>query len=238
MSEKEKQTCIAIVLAGGKGTRVGGSLEKQYLELGQKPMLYYSLRTFQDSPLIDQIILVTGAGRQSYCTEKVLSLYPFSKITQIVEGGKERSDSVWNALRQISGEGYVFIHDGARPFVTEEILERAYKNVIYSKACVVGMPVKDTIKEVDEKGIVQKTPDRSKMWMVQTPQVFEINLVKNAYSRLMQEKYVQVTDDAMVVEQMTKQPVELTEGSYENIKITTPEDLELGEVFVRHLRFC
>ena len=110
--------------------------------------------------------------------------------------------------------------------------------MIYSKACVVGMPVKDTIKEVDEKGIVQKTPDRSKMWMVQTPQVFEINLVKNAYSRLMQEKYVQVTDDAMVVEQMTKQPVELTEGSYENIKITTPEDLELGEVFVRHLRFC
>lgn len=237
MAEKEKKICTAVVLAGGRGTRIGGNLEKQYLELGGKPMLYYSLRTFQDAPLIDQIVLVTGAGRQDYCAEKVLSLYPFSKITQIVEGGKERSDSVWNALQQISGEGYVFIHDGARPFVTEEILERAYQNVIRLKACVVGMPVKDTIKEADGNGVVQKTPDRSKMWLVQTPQVFEINLVKNAYSRLMQEKYVQVTDDAMVVEQMTNQPVKLVEGSYENIKITTPEDLELGEVLVKHLQF-
>lgn len=238
MCKKEKPVCTAVVLAGGRGSRMGQNLEKQYLELEGKPILYYSLRTFQDSPLIDSIILVIGEGRQDYCAEKVLSLYPFSKIIEIVEGGKERCDSVWNALRKTKEEGYVFIHDGARPFVTEEILERAFENVMCSKACVVGMPVKDTIKEVDEKGTVQRTPDRRKTWLVQTPQVFETALVKCAYSRLMQEEYRQVTDDAMVVEQMTEHPVKLVKGSYENIKITTPEDLELGEVFVRHLCFA
>lgn len=113
------------------------------------------------------------------------------------------------------------------------IIERAYEEVQEHKACVVGMPVKDTIKMADEHGNVETTPDRSKLWMVQTPQVFENHLVRGAYSMLMRESYINVTDDAMVVEQMLRYPIRLVYGSYENIKITTPEDLEMAEVFLK-----
>ena len=139
-----------------------------------------------------------------------------------MQGGKERYHSVWNGLQKVQHDGYVFIHDGARPFINEEILERAYKDVENCKACVVGMPVKDTIKVADADGYVEHTPDRRLLWMIQTPQVFEIALVKKAYELLMQQEDAQVTDDAMVVEQMLGHSVKLTLGSYENIKITTP----------------
>jgi 2-C-methyl-D-erythritol 4-phosphate cytidylyltransferase len=232
----EKEYCTAIVLAAGRGSRMGKETEKQYLELGGKPMLYYSLRVFQDSPVIDEILLVLGEGREDFCREKVLKLYPFSKISKIIEGGEERYLSVWNALRETKETGYVFIHDGARPFLTEAILRRAFDSVRECKASVVGMPVKDTIKEADEDGIVQRTPDRSRVWQIQTPQVFEAALIRDAYARMIEKQYTQATDDAMAVEQMTGYPVKLVHGSYENIKITTPEDMELGELIARRLK--
>ena len=231
----QKKTCTAIVLAAGQGKRMGTKVQKQYLEIANKPVLFYSLYAFEKSPIIDDIILVVGEGQDEYCQNEIVDKYGMRKVKKIVQGGAERYHSVWNGLQEVDGDGYVFIHDGARPFVTEEMIERAYKDVQKCKACVIGMPVKDTIKLADQEGFVNETPDRSLLWMIQTPQVFENGLVKEAYAKLMEEKYTQVTDDAMVVEQMLGHKVKLTMGSYENIKITTPEDLDVAEVFVKKL---
>ena len=228
-----KTHCTAIVLAAGQGKRMGTKVHKQYLLLGDRPVLYYSLKAFEDSPLIDEVFLITGAGEEEYCRENIVNPYHFTKVSRIMHGGAERYHSVWNGLQELEEHGYVFIHDGARPFVDRGIIERAYEEVQEHKACGVGMPVKDTIKMADEHGNVETTPDRSKLWMVQTPQVFENHLVRGAYSMLMRESYINVTDDAMVVEQMLRYPIRLVYGSYENIKITTPEDLEMAEVFLK-----
>ena len=228
----QKTKCTAIVLAAGQGKRMGTKVQKQYLEISGKPVLFYSLDVFQKSDMIDDIILVVGENQEEYCKKEIVDKYHFTKVSQIVKGGSERYHSVWNGLQEVSGDGYTFIHDGARPFVTEEILSRAYETVQREKACVVGMPVKDTIKIADEEGFAKETPNRSLVWMVQTPQVFETFLIKNAYSLLMEQEIIQVTDDAMVVETMLRKKVKLVEGSYENIKITTPEDLKIAEVLV------
>jgi len=231
----QKEKCTAIVLAAGQGKRMGTKVQKQYLEIDGKPVLYYSLRAFEDSPIIDDIVLVVGEGQKEYCEKEILAKYGFGKVKKIVPGGAERYHSVWNGLKEISDEGYVFIHDGARPFINEEILNRVYKDVKECKACVVGMPVKDTIKLADAEGFVDQTPERSLVWMIQTPQVFETSLVKKAYGLLMEQENIQVTDDAMVVEQMLGYKVKLVRGSYENIKIKTPEDLEIASIFVRKI---
>lgn len=224
----EKEFCTAIVLAAGQGRRMGSKVQKQYLELEGKPIVYYSLKTFQDSPLIDEIYLITGAGDGEYCKSEIVDKYHLDKVSKILRGGAQRYDSVWNGVQELE-KGYVFIHDGARPFVDEGMIQRAYVEVTAHKACVVGMPVKDTIKIADENEYVAGTPDRSRLWLIQTPQVFEIHLIKGAYSMLMRESYINVTDDAMVVEQMLKYPIKLVYGSYQNIKITTPEDLDIAK---------
>ena len=228
----EKKRCTAIVLAAGRGSRMGTKIQKQYLEIGGRPVLYYSLAAFEASAVIDDVVLVVGEGQEAYCREEIVEKYHFTKVHTITPGGSERYESVYKALCVIRDEGYVFIHDGARPFVTEEIIGRAYEAVCGHRACVVGMPSKDTIKVADEAGYSRETPDRSYLWCIQTPQVFETALVKDAYARLMQEPCVQVTDDAMVVEQMLGLPVKLVEGSYRNIKITTPEDMAVAEAFL------
>ncbi len=228
----QKTKCTAIVLAAGQGKRMGTNIQKQYLELDGKPILYYSLYAFEKSNLIDEIVLVVGENQIEYCMTEIVSKYQFSKVKNIVQGGAERYHSVWNGLRE-AYEGYVFIHDGARPFIDEEILARAYESVREHKACVVGMPTKDTIKIADKEGFVFDTPDRRDLWSVQTPQVFETALVKEAYEKLMRQEETNVTDDAMVVEQMLGYKVKLVEGSYRNIKITTPEDLQVANFFVK-----
>ncbi len=230
----EKQYCTAIVLAAGSGKRMGTKVHKQYLLMGGKPVLYYSLKAFEDSDLIDEIILVTGSGEEAYCREQIIEKYGISKVKKIVSGGAERYDSVWSGLQETKEDGYVFIHDGARPFVDEVIIRRGYECVSADRACVAGMPAKDTVKIADENGFVADTPDRSRVWIVQTPQVFETGLVKEAYRLLMESEHPSVTDDAMVVEQMLHFPIKLFKGSYENIKITTPEDLEIAEVFLKN----
>lgn len=230
----KKERCTAIVLAAGSGKRMGTKIKKQYLELGGKPILYYALHTFQVSSVIDEIILVTGEEQMEYCQREIVERYGLDKVTQIVAGGAERYHSVWNGLQACPEEGYVFIHDGARPFVDEEMILRAYETVREDRACVVGMPVKDTIKLADEDGYIAQTPDRDQVWMIQTPQVFETELVKAAYGKLMEQTDVKVTDDAQVVEAMMYEDVKLVRGSYENIKITTPEDLKIAKVFLKN----
>lgn len=236
-----KKRCTAVVLAAGQGRRMRSNIQKQYLELCGYPILYYALETFQRSQIIDDIILVVGKGEHVYCEKEIVQKYKFTKVDTIIEGGAERYNSVWNALQVIAEDdmkvsnenGYVFIHDGARPFVTEEIISRGYEGARRYGAAVVGMPSKDTIKIVDEDHKALETPDRNYVWAVQTPQVFETKLIIDAYAKLMEQEEANVTDDAMVLEQMTGHRVKLVEGSYENIKITTPEDLDVARVFIK-----
>lgn len=227
----KKTFCTAVVLAAGSGRRMGTKVHKQYLLMGGKPVLYYSLDTFQKSELIDEIILVCGSGEEEYCRHEIVEQYGLTKVGKIIPGGAERYNSVWNGLQETK-DGYVYIHDGARPFVDDEMIARAYECVSESHACVAGMPSKDTVKIADETQTVQQTPDRNRVWIVQTPQVFETELIRRAYDLLMKKETINVTDDAMVAEQMLGCPVRLFYGSYENIKITTPEDLEIAEIFL------
>ena len=242
----EKKRCTAVVVAAGSGSRMNSGVAKQYMSLRGKPMIWYSLHTIEESSVIDDCILVTGAGDISYVKEEIVAKYGLKKVDSVVAGGEERFDSVYHALRVIADrklttpndDGYVFIHDGARPFLTEEILKRCYEEVKVSGACVAGMPVKDTVKIADREGYASQTPDRTLVWQIQTPQVFSVPLIIEAYEKLMQEKdglsgeKIKITDDAMVVETFTDTPVKLVQGAYENIKITTPDDLMTAETFL------
>lgn len=220
----------AIVLAGGSGSRMKSKVKKQYLQMGDYPVLWYSLAVLEKSSRIDEIILVCGKGEQQQCRSLFVDTYGFQKIAKVVEGGKERYHSVYEGLKVAKGCDYVLIHDGARPFLDEDMLVRLTAALPIWNACVVGMPVKDTIKLADpDTGCVQATPDRSLLWSIQTPQAFRYDLIRNAYDALMQEEAAgrltqKVTDDAMVAERAGA-TVKLIEGSYNNIKITTPEDL-------------
>lgn len=223
----------AIVLAAGKGSRMQSAVPKQYLELCGKPVLYYSLAAFEKS-FIDEIILVAGKDDISYCKEQIVERYGFQKVTKIIAGGAERYLSVYQGLLAAEEADYVYIHDGARPFVDAAILSDAKACVEQYQACVAGMPVKDTIKIVDAEDFAKETPERKYVWQVQTPQVFSYALVREAYDMLMEDRDAySVTDDAMVVETMLNYPVKLFQASYKNIKITTPEDLQIAELFVQ-----
>lgn len=237
MGMETKRRTAAVVLAAGSGKRMKSSTKKQYMLIRERPVIYYSLKAFQES-FVDEIVLVVSPGDTAFCQEEIVDRYGFDKVLHIVEGGKERYHSVAVGLDSISDCEFVFIHDGARPMVTEQILKRALDCVAEYKACVVGMPVKDTIKIADREGTVVSTPDRNLVWMVQTPQVFAFPLIREAYGKLIRQEEellktgISITDDAMVVETFTGHPVKLVFGSYENIKITTPEDILIAENFL------
>lgn len=228
----KKDKCIAILLAAGRGKRMGSDIPKQYILLKDKPILYYSLNQFQKCDFIDEIILVTGKEEISFCKKNIVDKYSFNKVTNIIEGGKERYHSVYYALQTIKECNYIFVHDGARPFIENDMIRKLYRAVKEHDACVVGVKTKDTVKVADEEGFISITPDRSKIWNVQTPQVFQWDIIKRAYDRLMKIDCDQVTDDAMVVETMLNHKVKLVEGDYQNIKVTTPSDLVIANAFL------
>lgn len=222
--------CTAIILAAGQGKRMKTKVQKQFLMLQGKPLLYYSLACFQESDEIQEIVVVTGKESINYCRSEIIEKYGFTKVKSITEGGKERYDSVYAGLEACSADTeYVFIHDGARPFITEDIIKRTKEGVIVYGACIAGMPSKDTVKIIDENNIVSATPERSRVWSVQTPQVFLYSLIKEAHDTARSVSMQGITDDAMVVEQYKNTPVHIVEGAYENIKITTPEDILVAE---------
>ena len=216
-----------IILAAGKGTRMGTDTPKQFLSYRNRPLVCASLHVFQESPEIDAIVLVTSEEYVSYCRTEIVERYAFSKVKKVVAGGKERYDSVWNALGACPDADYVLIHDAARPFVTEEIIGRAAEAAKRYGAAAVGMPSKDTVKIADSEGFAESTPQRSRVWTIQTPQAFSRPLLVSANELLMRRGQMYgVTDDAMIVEASGLAKVKLVEGSYENVKITTPEDLK------------
>ena len=224
-------TYAAIVLAGGRGKRMNADIPKQYLEIDGKPLIYYTLKAFQESP-VDQIVLVTGKEEKEYCQKEIVERYAFDKVTYIVEGGAERYHSVYNGLKYVQSCDYVLIHDGARPFVNKAIIMENMLQVVNKNACVTAVMSKDTVKIADENGIVKNTPDRKMVWNVQTPQTFSVELIMQAYERILSSENISVTDDAMVVEATMNVPIYLIKGDYRNIKITTPEDLKVAQVFV------
>ena len=229
----EKQKYAANVLAAGSGKRMNPQVHKQYLIIQDRPVLYYSLKEFEDSA-VDEIVLVVGKGEEEFCRREIVDKYGISKVKAIVEGGKERYHSVFEGLKQTSDADYVLIHDGARPFVNQDIIRRCMQEVQKYQACVVGMPVKDTIKIADEEGYAKQTPDRKNVWMIQTPQTFSYALIYEAYEEMLKTEDTAITDDAMVLERIKGKKSKLIEGSYRNIKITTPEDLLIANVYLQH----
>ena len=225
---------------GGSGDCIGRRKRKQNAKrcseavYGASPLLYYSLKAFEDSDA-EQVVLVTAEGDEEYCRKELVERFGFAKVVAIVAGGAERYASVWNGLKCLKEQepDYVLIHDGARPLVTAELINRLITETEQYNACVAGMPVKDTIQMTDERGTITLTPKRDSLWTAQTPQSFEFSLAYDAYEQLMREQEINVTDDAMVVGLYHDIPIQMVRGSYTNIKVTTPEDLVLAEAFLK-----
>ena len=225
----------AIVLAAGSGSRMKSKTKKQFIEIKGKTVIWYSLFEFEKSR-VDEIILVTGKEDIDYCKKEIVEKYNLKKIKNVVAGGSERYESVYNGLKEVTGN-IVLIHDGARPLINNEIIERSIEGTIKSDACVVGVPVKDTIKRANKEGYIIDTPNRSELWITQTPQSFKTDLVKMAYKKMKEElekgnTTLNITDDAMVVEEFTTNQVRFVQGDYKNIKVTTPEDIDIAELFI------
>lgn len=235
----------AIVLAAGQGKRMGTKTAKQFLMLKDKPVLFYALKAFEESE-IDDVILVTSESEIAFCQTEIVDKYQIKKVKNVIAGGKERYHSVAMGLRGLKklaeDAGYeydtVLIHDGARPMASPALINDMIKQTERYGACVTGTPVKDTVKIADADGYCDVTPKRSLVWTVQTPQAFQFDLVHHAYEKLLEQEEellgqgVSVTDDAMVVEYMTDHKVKLVEGDYHNIKLTTPEDMEIAGLWL------
>ena len=216
----------AIVLAGGRGKRMNYHKSKQFIEIKGKPVLVYTLEKFIYNKSIDEVILVLPEDEVDYCKKEVLQRYSL-KVDRIVIGGKERQDSVFNALEAMEKADIVLIHDGARPFINEKIIEEGIKYANIHGAAAPGVTPKDTIKVKNEDNISVDTPDRNTLVAVQTPQCFKYDEIYQCHRKIKEENAI-VTDDTSVVE-MDGHKVYLYEGDYINIKITTPEDLILAE---------
>ena len=220
-----------IILAGGKGKRMGSKVSKQFIEIKDKPILYYTLKRFIDNKNIDQIFLVLPKDEIEYCKKEVLEKYSL-KVDKIVEGGFERQDSVYNGLKSLenSGTDIVLIHDGARPFISDRIIDDGIKFAQVYGACAPGVMPKDTIKIKNESNFSVSTPERGSLVAIQTPQVFKFNEILECHEKIKINNIV-VTDDTMVAEKFGYS-VYLYDGEYTNIKVTTPEDLILGEKLI------
>ena len=216
----------AIVLAGGRGKRMNYHKSKQFIEIKGKPVLVYTLEKFIYNKSIDEVILVLPEDEVDYCKKEVLQKYSL-KVDRIVIGGKERQDSVFNALEAMEKANIVLIHDGARPFISEKIIEEGIKYANIYGAAAPGVTPKDTIKIKNEDNISVDTPDRNTLVAVQTPQCFKYDEIYQCHRKIKEENAI-VSDDTSVVERYGHK-VYLYEGDYTNIKITTPEDLILAE---------
>lgn len=222
----------AIVLAAGRGSRMNSDVAKQYMEINGKPLLYYSLKVF-DASVADEIILVTKGSDIDYVREEIVEKYGFHKVRRIVAGGKERYNSVSKGLKACDRRNrIIMIHDAARPCITNRMILDSISAARRYKACTVAMPVKDTIKVVDENGFGTETPDRKTLYIIQTPQTFDRGILEEAYDRLRISGDSDITDDTMVVERYLDIQSKMVEGSYQNIKVTTPEDIVIVENYL------
>ena len=277
----------AIIVAAGTGKRMNSSVKKQYMEISGYPVLYHTLKAFEESN-VDEIIIVTGADETEYVTEEIVGKYGFKKVKAVCIGGKERYDSVYEGLKVLlencssadattycdeqgnckvrdngcknhaksEGCGYVLIHDGVRPLISVDLINSCIEKVAEYEAVIPGVPEKDTVKEANAEMEVIGTHDRKKLYRIQTPQCFELKLIREAFEKFYSrvrldnktnmesgqetrqsenptgDSSVSITDDAMLVEKYTGHKVKIIEGDYKNIKITTPEDIGLAEFYL------
>jgi len=226
-----KPKVVAIIPAGGSGRRMRSQSPKQYLLINGKPVLVHTLLKLQKISLIDDILVVVPEKDILFVRENIKKPYQLNKIRDVIAGGRERQDSVGNGLTGV-GEDYdiVVIHDGVRPFVTEEVLSRVIDAALHYGAAIAGMPAKDTVKEVHSDGSISRTLDRETIWLAQTPQAFQRRIIQEAYHNAAYDGYYG-TDDASLVERLGI-PVKMILGNYANIKITTPDDLVLAEALM------
>lgn len=223
-----------IIPAAGQGARLGGRIPKQFLILQRLSILERTVQRFQSSKLVHEIVLVVPAGYIRR-VHRLAHRAKFSKVSNIVRGGTQRQDSVWNGLRAFEIQpDVVLVHDAVRPLVTGRIIEQVIRQSRQHGAAVVGVPVKDTIKVEDGKGFYAKTLDRTRLWAVQTPQGFRYDLLLKAHRKARKSGFVG-TDEASLVERL-RAPVRIVVGDYRNIKITTKEDLQLAAVWLRRPR--
>ncbi len=228
----EGKSVKAIVLAAGRGKRMEAERPKQYLELLGHEVLYYSLKAFEES-CVDEVILVTGKEETGWCRKRFVEEYGFSKLKQVIPGGKERYDSVYEGLLAAAPCDYVLIHDGARPLVTREIIRTVLDGAVSFGSCTTGMPVKDTIKVAGTGDMAADTPERDSLWAIHTPQGFSYPVILEAHERFRQGAYrIPVTDDTMMAEIFMRKKAKLVRGSYKNIKVTTPEDLDVAALYL------
>lgn len=220
-----------IIVSAGKGTRMKADINKQFLKIGDKEVIAHTIDKFYDNKNIGEIIVVIREDEKEFFEKNIINKYGYKNI-KIAFGGAERQDSVYNGLKKIEKDcEIVLIHDGARPFVTNEIIEKSIICGKEYKSAIVGVPVKDTIKIVNKNNDVCNTPNRDTLWSIQTPQVFDYSLIMKAYEKASKDGYYG-TDDSMLMEYLGYN-VKVVEGSYNNIKITTPEDLKIAEEILR-----
>ena len=221
----------AIVPSAGRGARLKTRTGKPYIKLGAKPVLAHTLIALERNKKIREILVAVEKDKIGKAYREIIQKYNIKKA-RLLAGGRERIDSVYNALRLVSDDiDYVLIHDGVRPFVTDELIEDLLKAAARFKASVAGVPVKPTLKFVSEGKFIKHTPPRQYFWEAQTPQVFKKDLIIKAYESA-RKKNISATDDATLVEKIGIRP-KIVMGSYSNIKITTREDLELARIILK-----
>lgn len=222
----------ALIPCAGQGKRMGGPVSKPYLEVNGRPLLAYTLEKFEKHPLVDEVVLIVHQDAVCYCQKEVVDKYGFSKVKEITGGGRERQDSVAAGLSLLKEDvKWVIVHDGVRPLITEEIITKAIETAFELGSAVVAVPVKDTIKVSNPDFTVKETPERCFLWQVQTPQVFDRDVLVRAYEEATRNGW-QGTDDSSLVERLGVK-VHLVEGEYSNLKITTPEDLRYFKEMLR-----
>ena len=222
---------VALVPAAGRGLRMGSAVPKQFLSLGGEPLIIQSLRMLQAAPVVGQIILAVPPADVEYCENEIILRHRFTKVTKVVAGGAERQDSVRYALAQVpSDTDIVLIHDAVRPFVTQRMIDQVVAAARKEGAAIIALPVRDTVKQVRTDGMIERTVDRTPLWLAQTPQAFRRDWIETAHRKAHAEG-VRATDDAFLVEWLGYS-VTVVEGSGENIKVTRPEDLVIGEAIL------
>ena len=224
---------VALIPAAGQGRRMGAEKPKAFLPLGDLPILAHTLQKFEDCPQVDEVLPLVPPGETLGWTEEIVLRSGLKKVLRIVPGGQERQESVYRGLQALRGTAdWVLIHDGVRPFVSQGLIQQALSETFQWKAVVVALPANETIKEVSAEGAVLRTVDRRGLWMIQTPQSFEFPLVLRAHEEARKAGFGG-TDDASLVERLGI-PVKILKGSRLNMKITTPEDLVLGEALLKY----
>lgn len=229
-----KNKVAAVIPAAGIGRRMESDVSKQYIEVEGKPIIAYTLESFEQCDDIDEVVLVVEQDQIEAVEKMIVTRFNFNKVKAVVSGGQTRQASVYEGLKVLNEDvKIVLVHDGARPMITKDQLTYVVDETLKHSATVMAVPVKDTIKIVDSEGYVELTPKRSALYNVQTPQSFEMELLMNAYKSGIEAGF-SATDDAMMVEQFSDRKIKIIDGSYNNRKITTPDDLAWMKLMINN----